>query len=322
LKAIRINKHGGPEVLEHEDIATPEAGAGQVLIKVAAAGLNYIDTYHRTGLYPVELPLTLGLEGSGTVESVGADMSGFSAGDRVAWSGCPGSYAEYVAAPIEKIVQIPDGVAFESAAACMLQGMTVHYLSHSTYPLKQGDTALVHAAAGGVGLILVQVAKMLGARVIGTCSTEEKAALALEAGADEVILYTKQDFEAETRRLTDGIGVDVAYDSVGKSTWEKSMNCLRPRGYLVLFGNASGAVPPIDPLLLSQKGSLYLTRPTLVSYTLTRDELLGRANDILSWVDSGKLNVRIDRVVPLADAADAHRALESRATKGKVLIQP
>ena len=227
-----------------------------------------------------------------------------------------------MAAPTEKIVQIPDGVAFESAAACMLQGMTVHYLSHNTYPLKQGDTALVHAAAGGVGLIMVQVAKMLGARVIGTCSTEEKTALALEAGADEVILYTKQDFEAETRRLTDGIGVDVAYDSVGKSTWEKSMNCLRPRGYLVLFGNASGAVPAIDPMLLSQKGSLYLTRPTLVSYTLTRDELLGRANDILTWVDSGKLNVRIDRVVPLADAADAHRALESRATKGKVLIQP
>jgi NADPH2:quinone reductase len=322
LKAIRINKHGGPEVLEHEDIAEPEAGSGQLLIKVAAAGLNYIDTYHRTGLYSVELPLTLGLEGSGTVESVGADVSGFSAGDRVAWSGCPGSYAEYVAAPAEKIVKIPDGVAFESAAASMLQGMTVHYLSHSTYPLKNGDTALVHAAAGGVGLIMVQVAKMLGARVIGTCGTEEKADLAREAGADEVILYTEQDFEAETRKLTDGVGVDVAYDSVGKSTWEKSMNCLRPRGYLVLFGNASGAVPPIDPLLLSQKGSLFLTRPTLVSYTLTREELLSRANDILSWVDSGKLNIRIDRTVPLAQAAEAHQALESRATKGKVLIQP
>ena len=322
MKAIRINKHGGPEVLEHEDIATPEAGAGQVSIKVATAGLNYIDTYHRTGLYPVELPLTLGLEGSGTVESVGADVSEFSAGDRVAWSGCPGSYAEYVVASADKIVQIPDGLAFESAAACMLQGMTTHYLSHSTYPLKQSDTALVHAAAGGVGLILIQVAKMLGARVIGTCGTEDKADLAREAGADEVILYTEQDFEAETRRLTDGIGVDVAYDSVGKSTWEKSMNCLRPRGYLVLFGNSSGAVPPIDPLLLSQKGSLFLTRPTLVSHTQTRDELLGRANEILSWVDSGKLNIRIDRTVPLADAADAHRALESRATKGKVLIQP
>lgn len=322
MNAIRINKHGGPEVLELENISIPVAGTGRLLIKVAAAGLNYIDTYHRTGLYPVELPLTLGLEGAGTVQSVGTDVTGFSEGDRVAWAGCPGSYAEYVTAPAEKVVKIPDGVPFDTAAASMLQGMTVHYLSHSTYPLKAGDTALVHAAAGGVGLIMVQIAKMLGARVIGTCGTEEKAQLARDAGADEVILYTEQDFELETRRLTDGAGVDVAYDSVGKSTWEKSMNCLRPRGYLILFGNASGSVPPIDPLLLSQKGSLFLTRPTLMSYTLTRDELLGRANDILSWVDSGKLKIRIDRTVPLADASEAHRALESRATKGKVLIQP
>ena len=322
MKAIRINEHGGPEVLTHEEIDVPQPEADQVLIKVEAAGLNYIDTYHRTGLYPVELPLTLGLEGAGTIESVGAEVSELSAGDRVAWAGCPGSYAEYVAAPAAKVVKIPDGVGFDAAAASMLQGMTVHYLAHSTYPLKSGDTALVHAAAGGVGLIMVQVAKMLGARVIGTCGTEEKAELARGAGADDVILYTEKNFEEETRRLTDGAGVDVAYDSVGKSTWEKSMNCLKPRGYLVLFGNASGAVPPIDPLVLSQKGSLFLTRPTLVSYTLTREELLGRANDILGWIDSGKLDIRIDRKVPLADAAEAHRALESRATKGKVLIQP
>ena len=322
MKAIRVNEHGGPEVLAHEDIDVPKPESDQVLIKVHSAGLNYIDTYQRTGLYPVSLPLTLGLEGAGTVESVGSEASALSPGDRVAWAGCPGSYAEYVAAPAEKVVKIPDGVAFDTASASMLQGMTVHYLTHSTYPLKAGDTALVHAAAGGVGLIMVQVAKMLGARVIGTCGTAEKAQLAREAGADDVILYTEKNFEEETRRLTDGAGVDVAYDSVGKSTWEKSMNCLKPRGYLVLFGNASGPVPPIDPLLLSQKGSLFLTRPTLMSYTLTREELLGRANDILNWVDSGKLNIRIDRTVPLADAADAHRALESRATKGKVLIQP
>lgn len=322
MNAIRIHEHGGPEVLQHEEIDAPEPGAGQVLVNVEAAGLNYIDTYHRTGLYPVDLPLTLGLEGAGTVEAVGPDVSGISAGDRVAWAGCPGSYADKIAAPADKVVPVPDGVSSEQAAASMLQGMTVHYLTHSTYPLKEGDTALVHAAAGGVGLIMVQVAKMRGARVIGTCGTEEKAALARDAGADEVIVYTEEDFEAETRKLTDGAGVDVAYDSVGKATWEKSMNCLKPRGYLVLFGNASGAVPPVDPLMLSQKGSLFMTRPTLASYTLTREELLGRANDILGWVASGELNIRIDRTVPLADAADAHRALESRATKGKVLIQP
>ncbi len=322
VKAIRVNEHGGPDVLSHEEIDPPIPKAGEVLIKVEAAGLNYIDTYHRTGLYPVELPLTLGLEGAGTVEAAGPDVDGFGTGDRVAWAGCPGSYAEYLATPAEKIFKIPDSVDFDSAAASMLQGMTVHYLTHSTYPLKSGDTALVHAAAGGVGLIMTQIATMLGARVIGTCGTEEKAELVRGAGADEVILYNEQDFEAETRRLTDGVGVDVVYDSVGKSTWEKSMNSLRPRGYLVLFGNASGAVPPVDPLLLSQKGSLFLTRPTLVSYTLTREELLGRANDILGWVDSGELNIRIDRALPLGEAADAHIALESRATKGKVIIKP
>jgi len=322
LKAIRIKEHGGPEILTHEEIDTPQPQSGSVLIQVEAAGLNYIDTYHRTGLYPLNLPLTLGLEGAGTISEVGSDVTDFAEGDRVAWAGCPGSYAEYVAAPAEKIVKVPDGVSLDVAAASMLQGMTVHYLTHGTYALEPGDTALVHAAAGGVGLIMVQVAKMLGARVIGTCGTPEKEELARGAGADEVILYTEQDFEAETRRLTGGQGVDVAYDSVGKSTWEKSINCLKPRGYLVLFGNASGAVPPIDPLMLSQKGSLFLTRPTLASYTLTREELLGRANDILGWVNSGKLDIRIDRTVPLAEAAEAHRALESRATKGKVLISP
>ena len=322
LKAIQIKEHGGPEVLSHEEIDVPEPQGGQVLVKVEAAGLNYIDTYHRTGLYPVELPLTLGLEGAGVVEEVGADVDDIAVGARVAWAGCPGSYAEYIAAPADKVVKVPDGIASKVAAASMLQGMTVHYLTHSTYALSSGDTALVHAAAGGVGLILVQIAKMLGARVIGTCGTAEKAELTRGAGADEVILYTEQDFEAETLKLTDGQGVDVAYDSVGKSTWEQSINCLKPRGYLVLFGNASGAVPPIDPLLLSQKGSLFLTRPTLASYTLSREELLGRANDILGWVDAGKLDIRVDRTVPLAEATDAHRALESRATKGKVLIQP
>ena len=238
------------------------------------------------------------------------------------WATCSGSYAEYIAAPAAKVVKLPDGVTTEQAAAAMLQGMTVHYLTHSTYPLKQGDTALVHAAADGVGLLMVQVAKKLGATVIGTAGTAEKAELAREAGADEVILYTEQDFEAETRRLTDGAGVDVAYDSVGKATWEGSMNSLKPRGYLILFGNASGPVPPIDPLLLTQKGSLFMTRPSLMGYTLTREELTQRANDILEWVGNGTLDLRIDRRVPLAEASEAHRALESRETKGKVLIVP
>lgn len=322
MKAIRINEKGGPENLKLEDVPVPVPGSGEILIKVDAAGLNYIDTYHRSGLYPLEFPITPGLEGGGTVERLGESVADFGVGDRVAWGTCMGSYAEFVTAPAAKVVKLPAGVTPEQGAAVMLQGMTVHYLTHSTYPLKQGDTALVHAAAGGVGLLMVQVAKKLGATVIGTAGTPEKAELARAAGADEVILYAEQDFEAETRRLTDGAGVDVAYDSVGKATWEGSMNCLKPRGYLVLFGNASGPVPPIDPLLLTQKGSLFMTRPNLMGYTLTREELVRRADDVLGWVEDGTLDVRIDRRIPLSDASEAHRAIESRETKGKVLIVP
>ena len=322
MKAIRISQTGGPEVLEYTDVPDPKPGEGQILIKTKAIGLNYIDTYHRTGLYPMDLPFTPGMEAAGTVEAVGAGVTEFKTGDQVAYGSVPGSYAEYATAPWEKVVKRPNGVDHRAGAACMLQGMTAHYLTHSTFPLKKGDTALVHAAAGGVGLLLVQMAKLCGARVFGTVSTEEKEQLARNAGADEVIRYTEQDFETEIKRLTDGKGIDVAYDSVGKTTWEKSLNCLRPRGYLVLFGNASGPVPPVDPLLLTRKGSIFMTRPTLVNHTATRAELLQRANDIFGWIQSGKLNIRIDRDLPLAQAAEAHRLLESRQTRGKVLLVP
>lgn len=322
MKAIRISQYGGPEVLSLEDIDTPSPGDGQIRIKVEAAGLNFIDTYHRTGLYPLNLPLTLGLEGAGVIETIGTNVSQLSVGDRVAWKSVPGSYAEYVVAKPSDVVKIPDNVETKTAAAVMLQGLTAHYLSNSTYPLSQNDTCLIHAAAGGVGLLLVQMAKMRGARVFGTTSTPEKAELARKAGADEVILYTEKDFEAEVKRLTDGNGLNVVYDSVAKATWEKSINCLKPRGYMVFFGNASGPVPPIDPLLLSQKGSIFMTRPTLNSYTLTAEEYLGRTNDIMGWIGSGKLDVRIGEEHPLADAAEAHRRLEGRKTTGKVLIVP
>ena len=322
MKAIRISEYGGPEVLSLEEIDTPEPGEGQVRIKIEAAGLNFIDTYHRTGLYPLELPLTLGLEGAGVVDAVGAGVANLSSGDRVAWKSVSGSYAEYVIAKEADVVKIPDNVETKTAAAVMLQGLTAHYLSNSTYPLSENDTCLIHAAAGGVGLLLVQMAKMRGARVFGTTSTPEKAELARNAGADEVILYTEQDFETEVKRLTDDQGLNVVYDSVAKATWEKSINCLKPRGYMVFFGNASGPVPPIDPLLLSQKGSIFMTRPTLNSYTLTQEEYLGRTNDIMNWIGSGKLNVRIGEEHPLADAAEAHRRLEGRKTTGKVLIIP
>jgi len=321
MQAIRITEHGGPEVLSLQDIDTPEPGDGQVRIKIEAAGLNFIDTYHRTGLYPLELPLTLGLEGAGVVDAVGANTD-LTVGDRVAWKSVPGSYAEYVIADQSAVVKIPDNVETKTAAAVMLQGLTAHYLSNSTYPLSENDTCLIHAAAGGVGLLLVQMAKMRGARVFGTTSTPEKAELARNAGADEVILYTEQDFEEEVKRLTDGQGLNVVYDSVAKATWEKSINCLKPRGYMVFFGNASGPVPPIDPLLLSQKGSIFMTRPTLNSYTLTTEEYLGRTNDLMNWIGEGKLNVRIGEEHPLADAAEAHRRLEGRKTTGKVLIIP
>ncbi len=322
MKAIRIHQTGGPEALTLEDIPTPEPGAGDVLVKIEAAGLNFIDTYHRTGLYPLELPITLGLEGAGVVEAVGSAVQDLQPGDRVAWSSVQGSYAEYIAAPAQSVVKLPQGVATKTGAAAMLQGMTAHYLAHSTYPIQAGETCLIHAAAGGVGLLLVQMAKQRGARVFGTVSTPEKAELAKGAGADETILYTEQDFEAEVKRLTDGRGVDVVYDSVAKATWEKSINSLRSRGYMVFFGNASGPVPPIDPLLLSQKGSIFVTRPILGHYIATPEEFLSRTNDIFAWIASGQLKVRIGEEHPLDQAAEAHRRLEGRKTTGKVLIIP
>ncbi|MBB30158.1 MAG: NADPH:quinone reductase [Gemmatimonadetes bacterium] len=322
MNAIQVAQLGGPEVLSCSEVDTPEPVKGQARIKLEAVGLNYIDTYHRTGLYPLDLPFIPGLEGAGTVDIVGENVDDLEPGDRVAYAGVPGSYAEYVVAPAEKLIKLPEGVDTRTGAAAMLQGMTSHYLAHCTYPLSSGDVALIHAAAGGVGLILVQMAKLRGARVLATVSTEEKASLARGAGADEVILYMETDFEQEVKHLTDGEGVHVAYDSVGKSTWEKSMNCLRPRGYLVLFGNASGPVPPIDPLLLTQRGSIFMTRPTMINYTSTREELVQRAGDVVGWIQSGDLSIRIDRELPLAEAGEARRVLEARETKGKVLLIP
>ncbi|MXX15232.1 MAG: quinone oxidoreductase [Gemmatimonadetes bacterium] len=322
MKAIRISQYGGAEVLSFEDIDVADPGEGQVRITIEAAGVNFIDTYHRTGLYPLNLPLTLGLEGAGIVHAVGAGVSDLTEGDRVAWKSVEGSYAEQVVAAAAEVVKIPSDVATKTAAAVMLQGLTSHYLVNSTYPIREGDTCLVHAAAGGVGLLLVQMAKMRGARVIGTTSTEEKAALARGAGADDIVLYTERDFEAEVLRLTDGQGVEVVYDSVAQATWEKSINCLKPRGYMVFFGNASGPVPPIDPLLLSQKGSIYLTRPTLNSYTQTREEYLQRTSEVMGWIQDGSLDVRIGEEHPLENTAEAHKRLEGRQTTGKVLLIP
>ena len=322
MKAIRIHEHGGPDALRYEDVPDPKPRDGEALVKLEAIGLNYIDTYHRTGLYPLGLPFIPGLEGSGIVESVGSGVSEVGVGDRVAYGSVPNSYADFVVAPGEKLVRLPSDLDTKTGAAAMLQGMTAHYLAHATYLLKRGDTALVHAAAGGVGLLLVQMAKRCGARVFGTVSTEDKAKLAREAGADEVILYSEQDFLSEVKRLTDGRGVDVVYDSVAKTTFEKSLDSLRPRGYLVLFGQSSGPVPPIDLIILSQKGSLFITRPSLGSYTSTREELLHRAEDVLGWVSSGELKLRIGETLPLSEAAEAHRRLEGRKTTGKVLLIP
>ncbi len=322
MKAIRISQYGGAEVLSFEDIDAADPGEGQVRITIEAAGINFIDTYQRTGLYPLDLPLTLGLEGAGTVNAVGAGVSDLAKGDRVAWKSVAGSYAEQVVADEAEVIKIPSDVATKTAAAVMLQGLTAHYLVNSTYPIREGDTCLIHAAAGGVGLLLVQMAKMRGARVIGTTSTEEKAALARGVGADDIILYTERDFEADVLSLTDGQGVEVVYDSVAKATWEKSINCLKPRGYMVFFGNASGPVPPIDPLLLSQKGSIYLTRPTLNSYTQTREEYLQRTRDVMGWIQDGRLSVRIGEEHPLENATEAHNRLEGRQTTGKVLLIP
>lgn len=322
MKAIQVFEPGGAGQLRLVDVPVPAPGPGQALVKIAASGVNFIDIYFRTGLYQAPLPVSIGQEAAGTVAAVGPEVTEVAVGDRVAYCMERGSYAEYAAVPSWRLVKIPGALDFPSAAAVMLQGMTAHYLTHSTYPLGPHDTALVHAAAGGTGLLIVQMAKALGARVIGTVSTPEKAALAKAAGADEVILYAQTDFEAEVRRLTGGRGADVAYDSVGAATFLKSLNSLRPRGMMVSFGNASGAVPPVEPLLLSQKGSLFLTRPNLAHYTATRDELLQRASAVLGWAASGKLQVRIHKSYPLAEAAQAHRDLEGRATSGKLLLLP
>ena len=322
MKAIQVRKTGGPEALELLDVPAPELKANEALVAVKAIGVNFIDVYFREGRYPAPTPFTVGQEASGVVEKIGSDVKAVKVGDRVAWSGALGAYAELAAVDAERLVVIPDGVTFEQGAAAMLQGMTAHYLCHDTFPLKRGDTALVHAAAGGVGLLLVQMAHAIGARVIGTAGSEEKAELAREAGADDVILYSKDDFAEETRRLTNGRGVDVVYDGVGRTTFEKDLDVLRPRGYLVLFGGSSGAVPPFDPIVLSRKGSLFLTRPTLVHYIATREELTMRAGAVLDAVASGALKLRISKTYPLADAAQAHRDLEGRKTTGKLLLIP
>ena len=322
MKAIRVSALGGPEVLRCEELPDPVPKSGEALVRVEASGVNFIDVYHRTGLYKMEVPFTLGQEGAGTVEAVGPDVSGVRPGDRVAWASVAGSYATKAAGPAAKLVKLPSGVSAENGAAVMLQGMTAHYLTNSTYPLKPGDTCLVHAAAGGVGLLLCQIAKLRGARVIGTVGSKEKAELARGAGADEAIDYTESDFQAEVKRLTGGKGVQVVYDGVGKAVFSKSLDCLAPRGMMVTFGNASGPVPAIEPLLLSQKGSLFLTRPILAHHTATREELEKRAGDLFTWIAAGKLRVHIGARFPLERAADAHRALEGRKTTGKVLLIP
>ena len=322
MKAVRIKEHGGSEVMSYEDVEQPQAGATEVLIKVEAAGINYIDTYQRSGLYQIPLPATLGLEASGTVAQIGSDVSRFQVGDRVAYTNVLGAYADYAAVDQDKVVSIPDAVSFDEGAAAMLQGCTAHYLSQSTYPIKSGDSCLIHAAAGGVGLILIQMAKNAGAYVIGTVSTEEKAELARAAGADEVILYTQTDFETEVKRITDGEGVNVVYDSVGKTTFEKSIDCLQRFGYMVLYGNASGPVTEFNPATLGPKGSLFLTRPTLFDYTADRESLEWRSSDVFKWIAEAKLTLRLEHFFALADAQEAHDALEGRKTTGKIILKP
>jgi len=322
VKAIRIDTPGGPEALKYDDVAEPTPAAGQAVVKLAAAGVNYIDVYFRTGAYKAPLPLTLGLEGSGAVTAVGAGVTDVKIGDAVAWTGVPGSYAQMAAVPADRLVRLPAGVAPKDGAAAMLQGMTAHYLVTSSYPLKKGDTCLVHAAAGGMGLLLCQMGKMLGATVIGTVSTEEKAALAKAAGADHVILYSTQDFEPEVKRITGGRGVDVVYDGVGATTFDKSLNCLRPRGYMILFGAASGPVPPLDLQVINVRGSLFLQRPSLNHHIAAREELVQRAGDVLGWIRDGKVKLRVEHQFPLSQAAEAHKALEGRKTTGKILLIP
>jgi NADPH2:quinone reductase len=322
MKAVRIHAPGGPEVMRYEDVPAPAPKAGEAVVKVEAAGINYIDVYFRSGQYKAELPLTIGMEAGGTVSAVGSGVTDVRVGDKVAYTGVPGAYAEYAAVPTARLVALPAGLTPKQGAAAMLQGMTAHYLACSTYPLKPGDSCLVHAAAGGVGLLLCQIAKMRGARVIGTVSTEEKAKLAREAGADDVILYTTQDFEAEVKRLTGGQGVNVVYDSVGKTTFDKGFNCLRPRGMMALYGQSSGPVGPFDLQVLNAKGSLFVTRPSLNHHVASRDELVQRAGELLGWIRDGKVTLRTEFEFPLKDAAEAHRALEGRKTTGKVLLIP
>ena len=322
MKAIQVTQTGGPEALTLVVLPAPTPKANEALIEIKAIGINFIDVYFREGRYPAPLPFIAGQEAAGVVAEVGSEVTNVKAGDRVAYCGTPGSYAEYATVPAGRLVKVPAELDFDHAAAAMLQGMTAHYLCRSTYPIKSGETALIHAAAGGVGQLLVQMCKRLGARVIATAGNEQKADLARAAGADECIVYTQADFESETRRLTGGQGVHVVYDGVGKATFDKDLNVLRPRGMLVLFGGASGAVPPFDLIKLSQKGSLYITRPTLGHYTTTREELEWRANDVLGWIAAGELKLRIHKTYPLTDAAQAHRDLEGRKTTGKLLLVP
>ena len=322
MKAIQVQKTGGPEVLTLVDLPVPKPKANEAVVKITASGVNFIDVYFREGRYPAALPFTDGQEAAGTVTEVGSDVKRVRVGDRVAYSNVMGTYAEYAAVPADRLVHVPDKITDQQAAAAMLQGMTAHYLINTTYPLKKGETALIHAAAGGVGLLLVQMAKNIGAHVIGTAGTEEKAKLAREAGADEVSVYASQDFEAETKRLTGGKGVHVVYDGVGKSTFEKGLNVLRPRGYMVLFGGASGPVPAFDPIVLSQKGSLFLTRPSLIHYVALREELEQRSGDVFAMIAAGKLKLRISQTYKLEEVQQAHRDLEGRKTTGKILLVP
>ena len=322
MKAIQVSQTGGPEVLALVDLPEPKPKPNEAVVQIKAAGVNFIDVYFREGRYPAQLPFVNGQEAAGVVTETGSDVKMFKVGDRVAYTGVLGSYAEYAAVPESRLVKIPDALDFEQAAAAMLQGMTAHYLVHSTYKLQAGETALIHAAAGGVGRLLVQMAKRIGARVIATAGTQEKAQLARDAGADECIVYTEADFETETKRLTDGKGVNVVYDGVGKATFDKDLNVLVPRGFLVLFGGSSGAVPPFDLIQLSQKGSLYVTRPTLGHYTATREELEWRAGEVLGWIAAGELKLRIHKAYPLVEAPQAHRDLEGRRTTGKLLLIP
>ena len=321
MRTIRLHDIGGPDALKQQRLPLPQPGAGEALVSVEAAGVNFIDVYKRTGLYRIPLPATLGEEGAGIVAAVGEGVRDVGPGQRVAWAGTLGSYAEFALVPAEKLVRIPEAIDTRTAAALMLQGMTAHYLATSTWPLRRGDTCLIHAAAGGVGLLLVQIARRAGARILATAGTDEKAALARGAGADEVIVYTRESFADEVRRMTAGRGVDVIYDSVGRSTFLAGLDVVRPRGMIVLFGQSSGAVDPIDPQLLARRGSLYLTRPTLADHTATPEELRSRADDLFSWVASGQVSVRVGAEFPLEAAADAHRALEGRRTTGKVLLR-